>query len=152
MKNQKAMAHLKGSAAYPHLHGIVYFLPFYGGTVVKAKVKGFPLKPGPIRFQGFHIHQSGDCGNGNLPEPFPNTGGHYNPGGQVHGFHAGDLPPLPVSDGISLLSFYTGAFKPEDIIGRSVVIHENSDDFHTDPSGNSGRKIACGKIIPIADD
>ena len=42
--------------------------------------------------------------------------------------------------------FYTNRFVPEEIIGRTVVIHENPDDFKTQPSGDSGSKIACGEI------
>ena len=41
---------------------------------------------------------------------------------------------------------YIDKFSPKDIIGRTVVIHENIDDFHGQPAGNSGTKIACGEI------
>lgn len=45
------------------------------------------------------------------------------------------------------MKFFTNRFKINDIIGRALVIHEMSDDYKTDPSGNSGGKIACGKIV-----
>ena len=45
------------------------------------------------------------------------------------------------------MAVYTGRFYPEDVIGRTVIIHEKSDDFHTQPSGDAGEMIACGKIV-----
>ena len=45
------------------------------------------------------------------------------------------------------MAVYTDRFYPEDVIGKTVVIHEKPDDFRTQPSGDSGEKIACGKIM-----
>ncbi|MDO5009770.1 MAG: superoxide dismutase family protein, partial [Intestinibacter bartlettii] len=70
------------------------------------------------------------------------------PSESEHPFHAGDLPPILASDGIGILSVYTSYFTVADIINKSVVLHENNDDFTTQPAGNSGAKIACGKIVP----
>ncbi len=44
------------------------------------------------------------------------------------------------------MTVYTGRFFPEDVIGRTVIIHEKADDFHTQPSGDAGEMIACGEI------
>ncbi|MBP3342443.1 MAG: superoxide dismutase family protein, partial [Peptococcaceae bacterium] len=60
--------------------------------------------------------------------------------------HAGDLIPLLSVGGKAWSSFYTGRFYPEDIIGRTVVIHNMPDDFRSQPAGDSGEKIACGVI------
>ena len=46
------------------------------------------------------------------------------------------------------MQVYTGRFMPEDVIGKTVVLHGMPDDFHTQPSGDSGMKIACGEIVP----
>ena len=54
-----------------------------------------------------------------------------------------------VTDGYAWLQVYTGRFQPEDIIGKTVVLHGMPDDFHTQPSGDSGMKIACGEILPV---
>lgn len=94
---------------------------------------------------GFHIHEGEDCGS-NGQEPFSNTKGHYNPGDCPHPYHAGDLPPLFENDGYAYMSFLTNRFTATEIIGRTVVIHLKPDDFHSQPSGNSGEKIACGVI------
>ena len=44
------------------------------------------------------------------------------------------------------MCFFTDKFKPKDIIGRAVIIHQNPDDYRSQPSGNSGKRIACGII------
>lgn len=48
------------------------------------------------------------------------------------------------------MTFYTDKFKVKDIIGKSLIVHENPDDYRTQPAGNSGRKIACGIIKLMA--
>lgn len=47
------------------------------------------------------------------------------------------------------MKFFTDKFVPSDIIGRAVIIHENPDDYRTQPAGNSGKRIACGVICPV---
>ena len=66
---------------------------------------------------------------------------------EEHPKHAGDLPPLLANDGVAWSAVYTDRFYPEEVIGRTVVIHGMGDDFHSQPSGNSGVKIACGEIV-----
>lgn len=56
------------------------------------------------------------------------------------------MPPLFENNGYAYLSFLTNRFHIKDIIGKTVIIHDMPDDFRTDPSGNSGNKIACGII------
>lgn len=57
-----------------------------------------------------------------------------------------NLPPLIENNGYAYMSVLTNKFKIENIIGKVIIIHDPSDDFTTQPSGNSGTKIACGKI------
>lgn len=106
---------------------------------------------------GFHVHQIGVC----EPPDFKTAGNHFNPNMKHHGFenpegpHAGDLPNLTVgADGkvkadvtAKLLTLEKG--KPNSLLkseGTALVIHEKADDYKTDPSGNSGARIACGVI------
>ena len=77
---------------------------------------------------------------------FSDTGGHYNPDARDHPRHAGDLPPLLSMAGRAFLAVETGRFTPCEVVGRTVVIHGSADDFHTQPAGNAGKKIACGVI------
>ena len=99
----------------------------------------------PKRVFGLHIHEKGDC-SGNATDPFANTGSHYNPSGCPHPAHAGDLPPLIANGSTAWFAFYTEHFSIREILGRAVVIHENRDDFTTQPAGDSGKKIGCGTI------
>lgn len=97
------------------------------------------------RIFGFHIHSGSRC-SGNGSDPFADTDGHYNPGGCEHPYHAGDMPPLFGSDGCAYLVFLTNRFTVNEVIGRTVVIHDMPDDFTSQPAGNAGNKIACGVI------
>lgn len=83
---------------------------------------------------------------GTLEDEFANAGMHLNPTNCPHPYHIGDLPPLIENNGYAYMSVLLDKFKLEDIIGKVIIIHEMPDDFTSQPSGNSGKKIACGKI------
>lgn len=152
---KNAMAKISGGSLNPMIAGVVFFYDVPGGTDVCVKVEGLPnyqkSKEGAAQIgpHGFHIHEFGDCEVGDVNKPFPNTGGHFNPNGQPHGNHLGDFPVLFSNNGYSKMCFFTNKFKPSDIIGKSIVIHESPDDYKTEPSGNSGKKIACGVIVEV---
>jgi len=122
-----------------------------GGLHVNVHVKGVPAG-----LHGIHIHATGACS----PD-FLAAGGHHNPGAVVHGLesvsggHAGDLPNLEVntagvghlnatSDRASLSNGPTTVFDGD---GSALVIHAGPDDQVTNPTGNSGGRIACGVIV-----
>ena len=146
-QNPAAYALVAGSSQYPNIKGRVDFYDTYGGTLLVVSVYGIDDDLVNVNhgFVGFHVHEGASC-TGNAQDPFANAGGHYNPGNTQHPAHAGDLPPLLIHNGIAWMAVYTGRFHPEDVIGRTVIIHGMSDDFHTQPSGDSGMKIACGEI------
>lgn len=146
----QAAAMLHGSSKYPGIQGSVCFYPVWGGTLIAAEVVGLPYTDSgcPEGFLGFHLHEGSVCA-GTAEDPFADAKTHYNPGGCPHPEHAGDFPPLLSNMGYGLLMFYTARFLPEEVIGRTVIIHRLADDFHTQPSGNSGEKIACGEIQAI---
>lgn len=143
----EAYALVYGSETYPKIQGTVYFYPLWGGTLVVAEINGLPTgeKPCGERFFGFHIHEGNSC-TGTREDPFADTKNHFNPSQCEHPFHSGDLPPLMGNNGYALTIFYTDRFLPEEIIGRTAVIHDMPDDFKSQPSGASGTKIACGVI------
>lgn len=140
-------ADISGGENYPGIRGRVIFRQQKNGVLVTADIYGLPTGETGCDSGvfGFHIHEGEDCGS-NGQEPFSNTTGHYNPGDCPHPYHAGDLPPLFENDGYAYMSFLTNRFTATEIIGRTVVIHLKPDDFHSQPSGNSGEKIACGVI------
>lgn len=147
-----ATARLHGAPWMPGITGIVRFMDAAGGAWICVQVGGLPPyrparngKP-PIGPHGFHIHEFGDCSPGSPHDPFPGTGGHWNPTTQPHGNHAGDFPVLFSNQGRASMCFFTDRFRVAEVIGRAVVIHENPDDYRTQPAGASGRKIACGVI------
>lgn len=117
-----------------------------GGTVaINVKVNG--LTPGE---HGVHVHMTGSC---EAPD-FKSAGGHWNPSNQGHGLdappgqHAGDMPNLTVAaDGTGTLEYQLvgGTFAElMDADGSAFVVHAMKDDQTSDPSGNSGDRIACG--------
>lgn len=120
-----------------------------GNTVeVVANVTG--LTPGG---HGFHVHEKGDC---SAPDA-TSAGGHFNPGGKAHGephrgeHHAGDMPMLmaDAAGNAALKAELTGptvADGPASIVGKAVIVHASPDDFKTQPTGNSGARVACGVI------
>lgn len=142
-----AYALIAGNKNYPKLNGKVWFFDTHGGTLVTVSVCGITDKDGEYSqsFHGLHIHAGKSC-TGNAQEPFADDDGHYNPRDTGHPQHAGDLPPLLSCHGSAWMSVYTDRFYPEDIIGKTVIIHAMPDDFHTQPSGDSGEMIACGEI------
>ena len=116
---------------------------------VVAQVSG--LKPNGE--YGFHIHEAGDCGSGDGMS----TKGHFNPHGKPHAHagtierHAGDMPSLKsdsagnasMTTELDVISVSAG---PASVIGRGLIVHAQSDDFKTQPTGNAGARSACAVI------
>lgn len=111
----------------------------------------------PAGQHGWHLHTTGTC----TPPDFVSAGAHFNPDGHQHGAlnpqgpHAGDLGNVTVAaDGTAKVDFVAKAVtletgKPTSLFkdgGTALVFHANPDDEKTDPSGNSGGRIACGVI------
>lgn len=153
MGSRMAFAEIKGGPLAPFLHGMVTFRDVASGTEVCVEVEGLPeYQPAqngnqPIGPHGFHIHEYGTCEVGNPADPFMQAGEHWNPDNQPHGNHAGDFPVLFSNNGHSKMCFFTDRFNVTDVVGKSVIIHENPDDYRTQPSGDSGKKLACGVIV-----
>lgn len=136
----KAVACISGGREHPGISGTVSFYPRNRSVLIVAEICGLPENDSG--FFAFHIHEGGSC----TGEGFRDTGGHFDPGGQPYPRHAGDLPPLLSRRGRAFLAVETDRFSIGEILGRTVVIHGGADDFHTQPAGNAGEKIACGVI------
>jgi superoxide dismutase, Cu-Zn family len=124
-----------------------------GVVYIEARVEDLP--PG---FHGFHIHTTGRC----EPPGFTTAGGHYNPTGEGHGDHAGDLPSLLVNgDGSAILGTSTDRFSISDLRegdGSAVMVHSGRDNFANIPAryggpdqetlntGDAGSRLACGVV------
>ena len=128
--------------------GRVVFHDIDGVVRVHAMVSG--LKPGQAH--GFHVHEKGDCSSGDGMS----TGGHFNPTGKPHGpqdadHHAGDLPALVAdANGRAYVRFDVKGIAVgsglTDIVGKGLIVHAMPDDYKTQPTGNSGARIACAVI------
>lgn len=132
--------------------GSVSFVEVAGGVLVRADVRGLP----PGNEFGFHVHEKGDCS----PPDYASAGGHFNPEGKPHAHygkaerHAGDLRNLRADmEGNATYAFETKLLTvkpgPASVVGKAVVIHRNSDDYVSQPAGNSGPRIACGLIREV---
>lgn len=142
-----AVALMKGSDAYPDIRGTVRFYQIRQGVLVAAEVSGLPETKEKCKSPifAFHIHEGREC-IGNKSDPFADAMTHYNPGNCPHPYHAGDMPPLFGNKGYAFQIFLTDRFTVREVVGSTVIIHANLDDFTTQPSGNAGTKIACGQI------
>ncbi|MFC7320616.1 superoxide dismutase family protein [Halobacillus campisalis] len=150
MYGQSATVEFHASPLAPKLKGMMNFVQQPYGVEVIVQVEGLPSfekKNGTqIGPHGFHIHEKGVCDVGNGEMPFESAGGHWNPDDQPHGNHAGDFPVLFSNSGRARMLFFTDRFTVDEIIGKSVIIHQGPDDYQTQPTGNSGLRIACGVI------
>ena len=142
-----AKAKIKGGKKYPNINGIVNFRETSQGVIITAKIYNLPTEKGKCnnKIFGFHIHEGTQC-IGNKEDEFANAKAHYNPENCSHPHHAGDLPPLFGNDGYAYMNVLTNRIKLKDVIGKAIIIHSMPDDFTSQPSGNSGEKIACGII------
>lgn len=131
------IAHIKGNNS---ISGEVKFFSHGGAVLVMANIQKLPKTE--TNFFAFHIHEGKSCGG----DGFSETRAHFNPQNTMHPLHSGDLPPLYSVGGTAYMAFLTDRFTTEDILKRTIVIHDMPDDFRTQPAGNSGTKIACGVI------
>ena len=149
-KRPYAFAKIKGSNIYPCINGITYFYKVKAGVLILIQLNGLPVSDDICKKPIFavHIHSGGSC-TGNNTDPFADAMTHYNPNDCVHPYHSGDLPPVLGVNGLGFSVFLTDRFSAEEIIGKTIIIHSAPDDFTTQPSGNSGMKIACGVISSV---
>jgi Cu-Zn family superoxide dismutase len=123
-----------------------------GGVSFRIEANGLPHG-----VHGIHVHSVGRC---DTPD-FASAGPHWNPAGRKHGLgnpagpHAGDLPNVEVAANgvLGATVVLPGASMTSliDADGAALVIHARADDNLTDPSGNSGARIACAVIRPLAE-
>lgn len=132
-----AVAELKGRDEYSDTIGQVCFYGFDDMVVISATFHNLPTTQTGIF--GFHIHENGVCEG-----DFSSAGGHFGDGS--HPEHAGDMPPIFSAGGNGFLAFATYRFQISDVIDKSVILHASRDDFSSQPSGDSGTRIACGII------
>jgi Cu-Zn family superoxide dismutase len=125
---------------------------FAAGDQVSVTIAAAGLSQG---VHGAHLHMVGSCEAPN----FDSAGGHLNPDSRQHGTdnpagaHLGDLPNITVgSSGAGTVTATLSGSRDSvlarlfDADGTAIVVHASADDYRTDPSGNSGGRIACGVL------
>ncbi len=132
--------------------GLLVFTQGPAGLSIKGQLE--KLSPGE---HGIHIHEKGDCSSSDAAS----AGGHYNPIMAKHGgphaadHHVGDFGNV-VADASGVAEVDIGIPNPtsnkfagwDDVVGKSIVVHEKRDDLKSQPAGDSGSRVACGTIRP----
>ena len=130
-------------------NGSARFIEEGDDVLVQVAVHNLP----PNSVHGFHLHEKGDCSSGDGMS----AGGHFNPDAAPHGapsapHHAGDMPALKAdANGIAQTSFVlhglTVSAGAHSVVGKGLIVHKDPDDYTTQPTGNSGARIACGVVM-----
>jgi Cu-Zn family superoxide dismutase len=139
----KSGSNVTGSAVFTQENGVVTMIAVLGGLTEGT--------------HAMHLHEKADCSSSDGKS----SGGHWNPTAQPHGqwgspdgFHKGDIGNI-VADakGNVTKTFSTDEWcigcgdAEKDIIGKAIIIHEGTDDYKTQPTGNAGGRVSCGGII-----
>ncbi len=145
----RAIAHLVGASG-SLVSGTLTLTQATVGVRIQGDLGG--LTPGSTH--GFHVHETGDCSAADASS----AGGHFNPGRSPHGkagtasHHAGDIDNVTADpSGVAHVDATVsgtalGGAGNTNILGRALVLHAAPDDYRTQPSGNSGTRIACGVV------
>jgi len=132
--------------------GAAYFSEVNGKIIFEAKFSG--LTPGT---HAIHIHEKADCSS---PDG-KSAGGHWNPTlakhgkwGDSEGYHKGDIGNIEADEtGFARISMETDEWcigcgdEKKDILGKAIIVHQGTDDFTTQPTGDAGGRVSCGGII-----
>jgi Cu-Zn family superoxide dismutase len=149
---EKSMTVVLESKSGSQALGKAYITEKDGKVLFEAKIAG--LKPG---MHAIHLHEKADCS----AEDATSSGGHWNPTFEAHGkwgaaegYHRGDIGNFEVGEeGIGVVYFETDQWcigcgdETKDILGKAIIVHEGTDDFTSQPSGNAGARVSCGGVI-----
>lgn len=138
------------SASGSRVSGKLTLAPMGDGVHISGEVGGLV----PNGQFGFHVHEKGDCSAVDATS----AGGHFNPATHAHGragepvHHAGDMDNIVSDTGgvakvnVHLRGVTLGGGAANDIAGRAVIVHADPDDYHSQPTGNAGARVACGVV------
>ena len=151
-------------------HNAVVHLASASGSLVSGTLQVMTMGPNAVHIagevgglapnsvHGFHVHETGDCSAADASS----AGGHFNPSGTPHGrmaqgaHHAGDVDNIVAdANGVAHVNVHVpgltlGGGAANDVAGRAIIVHADPDDYASQPSGNAGKRLACG-IITVVD-
>ncbi|GGG58728.1 superoxide dismutase family protein [Bizionia arctica] len=141
----KSDSNVNGNAIFTEADGTVTLVAVFDG-----------LTPGT---HAIHLHEKADCSS---PDG-KSTGGHWNPTNQPHGkwgdakgYHKGDIGNFEAdADGNGTISFSTDEWcidcddPNKNIVGKAVIVHQGTDDFKTQPTGDAGGRVSCGGVLTL---
>jgi len=151
-------------------HTAVVHLASASGSLVSGTLQVMTMGPNAVHIagdvgglapnsaHGFHVHETGDCSAADASS----AGGHFNPTGSPHGrmdqgaHHAGDIDNIVAdASGVAHVNMHVpgltlGGGAASDIAGRAIIVHADPDDYASQPSGDAGKRVACG-IITVVD-
>jgi Cu-Zn family superoxide dismutase len=145
---KEAVAVLHGTTGNDKVMGVIRFSDTGNGVKVSGEIMGLE----PNSKHGFHVHEFGDCSD---MAKAMSAGGHYNPDGHQHGApgptsHVGDMGNVDADAAgtakVDVMLPDASITGKNPILGRSVILHAKVDDLKTQPSGNSGDRVACAVI------
>ena len=138
---------LQGAPTDTDFSGRVEVTPEGTGVRIVADVAGVDTDGQ----HGIHVHENGQCDHeGEGGQHFTSAGGHFNPTGTEHACpptdprHAGDLGNIEVSGGTGHLELSVPNLTADQLTGKAIILHAGEDDCKTQPTGNSGDRLACG--------
>ncbi|MGN6113061.1 MAG: superoxide dismutase family protein [Luteimonas sp.] len=151
-------------------HDGVANLASASGSLVSGRLQVMSMGPNAVHIagdigglapgssHGFHVHENGDCSAADASS----AGGHFNPGAAPHGrmddgpHHAGDIDNIVAdAQGVAHVNMHVpgltlGTGAANDVAGRAIIVHADPDDYASQPSGNAGKRLACG-VIKLVD-
>lgn len=141
----KSDSNVSGSAVFTETEGKVTMVAVFDG-----------LTPGT---HAIHLHEKADCSSADGKS----TGGHWNPTNEPHGkwgdakgYHKGDIGNMEAdANGNATITFSTDQWcigcgdSNKDIIGKAIIVHQGTDDFTSQPTGDAGGRVSCGGIISL---
>ncbi|HEX7186353.1 MAG TPA: superoxide dismutase family protein [Thermoanaerobaculia bacterium] len=145
-----ATATLQGAPGDTDFSGTVTITPDGAGVRVVAHFEGVDTDG----MHGIHVHENGQCEHGG-DKHFTSAGGHFNPTGTEHACpptdprHAGDLGNIEITQGVGHVEMITTGLSlsgPNSVVGKAIILHTGEDDCKTQPTGNSGDRLACGVV------